>query len=161
MNKKRIKQMNTLLLRRLNKRPAAEYFEGHGDFLRALERENYMQRFAPLLNGGRIRCTDVLGSCRGELAQLCPDEPRDGWLLCAYDTARRLLFPEKGVETSCGVGAVFLLSVLQVLFDTERELLPFDSMWDFDFRERRRTIVPARQATPKCCGCGSASTFTK
>ena len=40
MNKKRIKQMNTLLLRRLNKRPAAEYFEGHGDFLRALEREN-------------------------------------------------------------------------------------------------------------------------
>ena len=102
MNKKRIKQMNTLLLRRLNKRPAAEYFEGHGDFLRALERENYMQRFAPLLNGGRIRCTDVLGSCRGELAQLCPDEPRDGWLLCAYDTARRLLFPEKVVETSCG-----------------------------------------------------------
>ena len=94
MNKKRIKQMNTLLLRRLNKRPAAEYFEGHGDFLRALERENYMQRFAPLLNGGRIRCADVLGSCRGELAQLCPNEPRDGWLLCAYDTARRLLFPE-------------------------------------------------------------------
>ena len=133
MNKKRIKQMNTLLLRRLNKRPAAEYFEGHGDFLRALERENYMQRFAPLLNGGRIRCTDVLGSCRGELAQLCPDEPRDGWLLCAYDTARRLLFPEKGAETSCGTGAVFLLSVLQVLFDTERELLPFDPTWDFDF----------------------------
>ena len=31
MNKKRIKQMNTLLLRRLNKRPEEEYFEGHED----------------------------------------------------------------------------------------------------------------------------------
>ena len=60
MNKKRIRQMNTALLRRLGSRPAAEYLAGQEKFLRALEGENYIQRFAPLYDGGRIRCADVL-----------------------------------------------------------------------------------------------------
>ena len=47
MNKKRIRQMNTALLRRLGSRPAAEYLAGQEKFLRALEGENYIQRFAP------------------------------------------------------------------------------------------------------------------
>ena len=49
MNKKRIRQMNAVLLRRLMKRPAADHFARRQEFLQALEQENYMQRFAPLL----------------------------------------------------------------------------------------------------------------
>ena len=40
MNKKRIRQMNTLLLRRLQRRPAGDWFARRKDFLQALEREN-------------------------------------------------------------------------------------------------------------------------
>lgn len=92
-----------------------------------------MQRFAPLLGEERLRCKCVLELCREELKQLCPQEPHEGWLRYAYDFARRLLFPEPGTDPSCAAGAVFLLSVLQVLFSAEQELLPFDPMWDFAF----------------------------
>lgn len=133
MNRKRIRQLNALLLRRLHKRPAAEFFEHREAFLQTLEQENFMQRFAPLLGEERLRCKCVLELCREELKQLCPQEPHEGWLRYAYDFARRLLFPEPGTDPSCAAGAVFLLSVLQVLFSAEQELLPFDPMWDFAF----------------------------
>ena len=133
MNKKRIRQMNTLLLRRLQRRPAGDWFARRKDFLQALERENYMQRFAPLLDGGRVQCAEALELCRDTLGQLCPQEPQEGWLACAFSFARRQLFPEQEQEASCGAGAAFLLSVLQVLFAAEREMLPFDPLWDFDF----------------------------
>ncbi len=133
MNRKRIRQMNTLLLRRLQKRPAAAYFEEQKDFLLSLERENYMQRFAGLVSGERIRCGAVLELCREELAQLCPRQPQEGWLRCAFDFARRQLFPEQVPSSDGGAGAVFFLSVLQVLFTVQREILPFDPMYDFAF----------------------------
>ena len=133
MNKKRIRQMNTQLLRRLQRRPAGDWFARRKDFLQALERENYMQRFAPLLDGGRVQCAQALELCRDTLGQLCPQEPQEGWLACAFSFARRQLFPEQEQEASCGAGAAFLLSVLQVLFAAEREMLPFDPLWDFAF----------------------------
>ena len=133
MNKKKIRQMNVLLLRRLQKRPAGDYFARQKELLQGLERENYMQRFVPLLDGGRVQCAQVLELCRGELEQLCPQTPQEGWLLYTFDYARRQLFPEQGRDFSCGAGAAFLLSVLQVLFGAERELQPFDPMWDFAF----------------------------
>ena len=98
MNKKRIRQMNTLLLRRLQKRPAAAYFEEQKDFLLRLERENYMQRFAGLVSGERIRCGAVLELCREELAQLCPRQPQEGWLRCAFDFALKLIEILAGAE---------------------------------------------------------------
>ena len=85
--------MHTALLRRLGSRPAAEYLAGQEKFLRALEGENYIQRFAPLYDGGRIRCADVLALCRPELDVLSTGEPEGGWLLYTYDFARSLLFP--------------------------------------------------------------------
>ena len=96
MNKKKIRQMNVLLLRRLQKRPAGDYFARQKELLQGLERENYMQRFAPLLDGGRVQCAQVLELCRGELEQLCPQTPREGWLLYTFDYARQQLFPEQG-----------------------------------------------------------------
>lgn len=133
MNKKRIRQMDLALRRRLSDRPAADYFAPGDALLRALETEGYMQRFAGLFNGARLRCADVLALCRPELETLCPDEPSEGWLAYAYDYARRLLYPEKTDAEPFAPGAVFLLSVLQVLFAAEAELLPHDPAWTFDF----------------------------
>ena len=133
MNKKRIRQMDLALRRRLSDRPAADYFAPGDALLRTLETEGYMQRFAGLFSGARLRCADVLSLCRPELEVLCPGEPSEGWLAYAYDYARRLLYPEKTGAEPFAPGAVFLLSVLQVLFAAEAELLPRDPAWTFDF----------------------------
>ena len=133
MNKKRIRQMDLALRRRLSDRPAADYFAPGDALLRTLETEGYMQRFAGLFSGARLRCADVLALCRPELEVLCPGEPSEGWLAYAYDYARRLLYPEKTGAEPFAPGAVFLLSVLQVLFAAEAELLPHDPAWTFDF----------------------------
>ena len=133
MNKKRIRQMDLALRRRLSDRPAADYFAPGNALLRAIETEGYMQRFAGLFSGARLRCADVLALCRPELETLCPGEPSEGWLVYAYDYARRLLYPEKTDAEPFAPGAVFLLSVLQVLFAAEAELLPHDPAWTFDF----------------------------
>ncbi len=133
MNKKRIRQMDLALRRRLSDRPAADYFAPGNALLRTLETEGYMQRFAGLFSGARLRCADVLALCRPELETLCPGEPSEGWLAYAYDYARRLLYPEKTGAEPFAPGAVFLLSVLQVLFAAEAELLPHDPAWTFDF----------------------------
>lgn len=133
MNKKRIRQMDLALRRRLSDRPAADYFAPGNALLRAIETEGYMQRFAGLFSGARLRCADVLALCRPEMETLCPGEPSEGWLAYAYDYARRLLYPEKTDAEPFAPGAVFLLSVLQVLFAAEAELLPHDPAWTFDF----------------------------
>jgi cytidyltransferase-related domain len=133
MNKKRIRQMDLALRRRLSDRPAADYFTPGDALLRTIESEGYMQRFTGLFNGTRLRCADVLALCRPELEVLCPGEPSEGWLAYAYDYARRLLYPEKTDAEPFAPGAVFLLSVLQVLFAAEAELLPHDPAWTFDF----------------------------
>ena len=133
MNKKRIRQMDLALRRRLSDRPAADYFAPGDALLRTIESEGYMQRFTGLFSGARLRCADVLALCRPELETLCPGEPSEGWLAYAYDYARRLLYPEKTDAEPFAPGAVFLLSVLQVLFVAEAELLPHDPAWTFDF----------------------------
>lgn len=134
MTKKRIRQMNGALRRRLTSRPAADWLPDGESFARTLEAENYMQRFAPLFHGVRLRCAEVLVLCRPELDALSGgQEPARGWLAYTYDFACRLLYPEEDADTSCAAGAVFLLSVLQVLFTAEDELLPRDPAWTFDF----------------------------
>ena len=134
MTKKRIRQMNGALRRRLTNRPAADWLPEGESFARTLEAENYMQRFAPLFHGARLRCAEVLELCRPELDALSGGrEPEQGWLAYTYDFACRLLFPEEDADTSCAAGAVLLLSVLQVLFAAEDELLPRDPAWTFDF----------------------------
>ena len=60
MNKKRIRQMDLALRRRLSDRPAADYFAPGDALLRTLESEGYLQRFTGLFNGARLRCADVL-----------------------------------------------------------------------------------------------------
>ena len=135
MNRKRIRQMNASLLRRLTTRPAVYWMEPCRDILFALlEAQNYIQRFAPLFNGSRLRCADVLALCREDLCRLAP-EPEEGWLLFTYDFARGTMFRDPANEerhSRHGAGAVFFLSLLQVLLDAERALLPADPLWQID-----------------------------
>ena len=91
MNKKRIRQMDLALRRRLADRRAADWLAGREQLLARPEGDSYMQRFAPLFNGTRLRCADVLALCRPELDILCPVGPEEGWLAYSYDFARRLL----------------------------------------------------------------------
>ena len=83
MNRKRIRQMNTALLRRLYRPPYGGVFQRPAPAGR-LESENYIQRFVPLYDGTRLRCGDVLELCRPELAELSGGEPEGGWLRFAY-----------------------------------------------------------------------------
>ncbi len=138
MNKKRIRQMTGTLLRRVTTQPAARYLAPHRAMLKELlEEKNYLQRFVPLYNGTRIPCADRLALCRAELNLLSP-EPEEGWLLFTYDFARKSMFPEEEFlprQERHGAGAVFFLSLLQVLFDAERAKLPPDPMWDLALLE--------------------------
>lgn len=121
MTKKRIRQMNSALRRRLTGRPAADWLPQGESFARRLETEGYMQRFVPLFQGRRLRCADVLVLCRPELDALSGGAaPQQGWLAYTYDFARRLLYPERDTPEPFGPGAVFFLSVLQVLFAAEK-----------------------------------------
>ena len=163
--------MNTALLRRLTGRPTAEYFSGQ-PLLERLESENYIQRFVPLYDGTRLRCGDVLELCRPELSELSDGEPEGGWLRFAYDFARRQLFPEKEAPAAYDAGAVFFLSLLQVLFAAEREKLPFDPAWDLAFlseaeaaagastdcRTRGSVMTSARVPAPTASGCTATTT---
>ncbi|MBD5150487.1 MAG: cytidyltransferase-related domain protein [Oscillibacter sp.] len=148
MNKKRIRQMTGSLLRRVTTQPAAKYLAPHRTMLRALlEEQNYLQRFAPLYNGGRIPCAGVLSLCREELNVLSP-EPEEGWIAFTYDFARKSMFPEEDLlprQEAHGAGAAFFLSLLQVLFDAERSMLPSDPMWDLELLEESELEGSAHQ----------------
>ena len=146
MNKKRIRQMSSSLLRRLTTQPAVRYLAGRRETLRQLlEEQNFLQRFVPLYDGTRIRCGGVLSLCREELDRLSPP-PEEGWIPFAYDFARKSMFPEKDPRLEeHGAGAVFFLSLLQVLFDAERSQLAADPMWDLALLEEEDLSGSAHQ----------------
>ncbi|MCI8687928.1 MAG: cytidyltransferase-related domain protein [Lawsonibacter sp.] len=84
----------------------------------------------------RLSCAHVLELCAPILDQLCPRPPEKGWGPFCYQYICRIMFPENGFAPEaarCGGGAVFYLTVLQVLLDHERSALPFDPMLDFTF----------------------------
>ncbi len=103
MTRKRIRQMNAALLRRLSRRPAAEYLAGREDLVQQLVGEGYFQRFVPLM-ADRVSCAGALDLCREDLERLDGPEPREGWLPYCYGFARRLLFPV-GFAGTAGRGA--------------------------------------------------------
>ena len=92
-----------------------------------------MQRFVPPVSGGgACAAPTMLALCRPELDALSGGAaPQQGWLAYTYDFARRLLYPEQDTPEPFGPGAVFFLSVLQVLFAAENEVLPPNPAWTF------------------------------
>ena len=81
----------------------------------------------------RPRSAAALDAFRPLLDRISP-EPAEGWLSCAYETARSLLYPaaDAGHTAAQRDGALCFLQFLQVLFDLERVSLPFDLWLDFE-----------------------------
>ena len=81
----------------------------------------------------RASCAAALDAFRPLLDRISP-EPAEGWLSCAYETARSLLYPaaDAGHTAAQRDGALCFLQFLQVLFDLERVSLPFDLWLDFE-----------------------------
>ena len=148
MNKKKIRQMSSSLLRRLTTQPAVRFMAAHQELISGwLEDERYIQRFMPLFRGERLRCADVLALCREEMNRLSP-EPEEGWLAFAYDFARKSMFAEKEFEPrreEHGAGATFFLALLQALLDAERAELPVDPMWQMELLEEEELEGSAYQ----------------
>ena len=104
------------------------------DLLRSPAWEAGLEALFPIKE--RLSCAHVLELCAPILDQLCPRPPEKGWGPFCYQYICRIMFPENGFAPEaarCGGGAVFYLTVLQVLLDHERSALPFDPMLDFTF----------------------------
>ena len=105
------------------------------DIRRVFGAADWKDALAPLLPiRERLTCAQALASFRPMLDALAP-EPEEGWLRCAYQVALSLLYPRAdGAHTSAQWdGALCFLQFLQVLFDAERQSLPFDPWLDFAF----------------------------
>ena len=85
----------------------------------------------------RLSCAQVLEACACALEAMGLNAPEEGWSTFCYDYVRRhIMFPEEAFASRAlefGDGAVFCLTVLQLLLDREREVLPFDPLMDFQF----------------------------
>ena len=105
------------------------------DIRRVFGAADWKSMLSPLLPiRQRLTCAQALTSFRPALDALAP-EPEEGWLLYAYQVAVSLLYP-RADETHTSAqwdGALCFLQFLQVLFDAERESLPFDPWLDFAF----------------------------
>lgn len=139
------------------------------DIAQALDDNRLLQRFslskkavAALLRGsglaegierlfpiqGRLACKEILALCEEALLRL-RQPPGEGWLSFSYRYAVNLMFPDPAFDTRAvrfGDGAQFLLAVMQVLFDYERQALPFDPVYDFAFLSEKEIAGCERAA---------------
>ena len=96
---------------------------------------DWQELLSPLLPlERRIICTQALEIFRPVLSRIAP-EPEEGWALYAYRTAVSLLYPQEDSAHTPAQrnGAQCFLQFLQVLFNAERKVLPFDFWMDFAF----------------------------
>lgn len=82
----------------------------------------------------RLTCGEGLEIALPLLDRLAP-RPKEGWMAYAYRVAVSLLYDAADMEHTAAQrdGALCYLNILQVLFDAEREDLPFDPQFDFAF----------------------------
>ena len=82
----------------------------------------------------RLTCEQALVMTLPLMNRLTPP-PKEGWMVYAYHVAVSLLYDEADVEHTAAQrdAALCYLNILQVLFDAEREALPFDPQFDFAF----------------------------
>ena len=95
----------------------------------------------------RLECGEVLEVCTPILPKLSP-VPEEGWLAFCYRYVRSILYPEGNFAPDAAEyedGARFYLTVLQVLLDQERAVMPFDPLVDFQF------LTPQEYES---CDCG-------
>ncbi|WP_251317232.1 cytidyltransferase-related domain protein [Flintibacter muris] len=84
----------------------------------------------------RLSCARVLELCTPILDRICPQAPEKGWGPFCYQYICGVMYPGSGFAPEAPRyenGALFYLTVLQLLLDYERSALPFDPMMDFQF----------------------------
>ena len=141
MHEKLIRSINALMAERLAARrlPFAPTKRSVQSLLHAPSWTEGLEELLPLRS--RLSCAQILELCRDILPQLAPDPPADGWLPFCYRYVRSLMFPEGGFapdRAPYADGAQFLLTAMQVLFDQERHMLPFDPLLDLQFLPEER-----------------------
>ena len=95
--------------------------------------EEQLGRVIPVRS--RISCRLIYEICEEPLSLLggCPE---GGWMKFTYQYACHILYPDEKFLEEYGefaAGAEFYLAVLRFFFDLEREILPYDPMYDFMF----------------------------
>ncbi len=136
MNDKLIRQLNREIAGALTARRSPSFSSRRAvqALLRTPGWEQALSALLPIRE--RLSCAQVLELCAPVLERLCPQGPEQGWGPFCYQYVCHLMFPDGGFAPEagrCGEGALFCLTVLQVLLDHERAALPFDPMLDFQF----------------------------
>lgn len=116
------------------KRTAQQFRISRRSLQELLAADGWLARFSALEPPqGRYACADILAMARDTLARLAP-APEEGWLGFCYRYAVDRLYPDPAFAAArarYGDGALFLLTLMQVLFAEERAREPFD--WRLDF----------------------------
>ena len=102
--------------------------------LREMDYTGTLAALLPLKD--RLSPGALLNACAPVLDRLCPEAPSAGWGKFCYQFICGKMFPDGPFapeKDRCGTAAAFYLTVLQVLLDYERTVLPFDPLMDFDF----------------------------
>ncbi len=137
MSKKEIRQTIAELTERLCER---EFLERSGlskkSVLMLMNKEHWEEQLARILPiKKRISCRIIYEICEEPLA-LLGNQPEEGWMKFTYRYVCHLLYPDAEFSreyTGFTAGAEFYLAVLQYIFDREREILLFNSLYDFAF----------------------------
>jgi len=137
MSKKQIRQIITDLTERLS---GKDFLERSGlskkNILMLMNKEHWeeqLTRLIPLKK--RVACRLVYEICEEPLA-LLGREPEEGWMKFTYQYVCHILYPDPEfteANAQFAAGAEFYLAVLQYFFDMERQIFPYDSLYDFGF----------------------------
>ncbi|MBO5340811.1 MAG: cytidyltransferase-related domain protein [Oscillospiraceae bacterium] len=135
MHDKLIRQVTSLVAERLASRrlPFAPSKKSAQTLLHTPSWTQGLEELLPIRS--RLTCARVLELCGDILPRISP-EPEDGWLSFCHRYARSLMFPDADFAPDSAAyaeGAHLLLTAMQVLFEQERQALPFDCAYDFLF----------------------------
>ena len=143
MNDKLIRSLSSQIAESLvsRKLPVCSNKKAAQALLRQMDFSSAMAGLLPLHE--RLSPGALLELCAPVMDKLCPEPPKAGWGKFCYQFICSRMFPDGPFapeQDRCGQAALFYLTVLQVLLDYERTVLPFDPLMDFAFLTQEQWI---------------------